>query len=61
MKGFCAFLASGLLIVTLSAMPPEHARWVALALLGLIVLTPAVSRRVQPTAEEVGKPREETE
>ena len=44
MKGFLAFALSGLLIVGLSAVPPEHARWLALSLLVLVVLTPALGR-----------------
>lgn len=55
MKGFLAFAIGGLIVVGLTIIPPEQGRWVALALLGFVVLTPALSRPVQPTAEDVGK------
>lgn len=57
MKGFLAFAIGGLVLVALSAVPPEHARWIVLALLVLVVLTPAVGqskprRRAVPPREE---------
>lgn len=59
MRGFLYLTLGGLLVVALSALPPETARWFALGLLGLIVITPAVGRRVQGGAEDPSKPREE--
>lgn len=59
MRAAVYFTLAGLVIVGLSAMPPEHARWVALSLLVLVALTPAVGRRVQPAAEDAGKPLKE--
>jgi hypothetical protein len=41
-KGFLAFFSACALVATLSVIPAEHARWVALALLVLVALTPAV-------------------
>lgn len=61
MRAVIYFTLAGLVIVGLSAMPPEHARWVALGLLVLVAVTPAVGRRVQPAAEDAGKPSKETE
>lgn len=61
MKGFLAFAIGGLLVVALSAVPPEQGRWLALGLLVLVVLTPAVGRRVQPSAEDEGKLTREQE
>lgn len=60
MRGFLYLTLGGLLIVALSAIPPETARWFALGLLGLIVITPAVGRRVQPSAEDGGQPERGT-
>lgn len=61
MRGAVYFALAGLVVVGLSALPPEHGRWVALSLLALIVVTPARTRRVQPSAEDGGKLTREKE
>lgn len=61
MRGVLLFTALCATVAALSVLPPELGRWVALGLLVLVALTPAVGRRwhVQAGAEDTVKPREE--
>lgn len=45
MKGFVAFFAGTAIVAGLTLVPPEQARWIAIGLLVLVALTPAVGRR----------------
>lgn len=45
MKGLLALAIGGLVIVALSAIPPDLGRWIAIGLLVLVALTPAVGGR----------------
>ena len=44
MKGFLAFFIGCALVAALSVIPAEYGRWIALALLVVVVLTPAVGQ-----------------
>lgn len=57
MRGFWTFASGCAVVAGLTLIPPEHARWIAIALLVLVALTPAIGRRgpVQPVAEEAGE------
>lgn len=45
MKGFLAFFAGCSIVAALTLIPPEHARWVALAILAVLFVGSAVPRR----------------
>lgn len=45
MRGALLFTALCATVAALSVLPPELGRWVALGLLALVALTPAVGRR----------------
>lgn len=46
LAGLPTFLTSAAVVAGLSVIPPEIARWIAIGLLALLVVTPAVGRRV---------------
>lgn len=50
MKGFLAFLTGCSIVATLTLIEPEHARWVALAILAVLFVASAVPRRRVPSA-----------
>jgi hypothetical protein len=41
-RGFAVFFSLCFTVAALMVIPPAHARWIALALLVLVALTPAV-------------------
>lgn len=43
-RGLTSFLVACALVAALIVIPPEHGRWIALALLVGVVLTPAVGQ-----------------
>lgn len=47
MRGLLLFASLVAIVAALSVLPPEIARWIALGLLCVVVLTPAVGRRAR--------------
>lgn len=45
MRGFLAFTLGCAIVAGLTLVPPDDARWIAISLLVLVVLSPAVGRR----------------
>lgn len=55
-RGLPIFLAACVVIAALIVIPPEHGRWIALALLVLVALTPAVGQsKPRPKARRVSR------
>ena len=52
MIGFLQFLAVGLIVVALSAIDPNNARWYALVFAGGLFMATLPIRRVQAGAED---------
>lgn len=48
MRGLPLFLAACVVIAALAILPPEHARWIGLALLGVLFVASAIPRRRRP-------------
>lgn len=47
-RGFPLFLATCAVIAALMVIPPEHARWIGLSLLGVVFVASAIPRRRRP-------------
>lgn len=56
MKGFLQFALGCAIVAALSLIHPDDARWFALAFMGVLFVATALPRRVQPSAEDGGKP-----
>lgn len=48
-RGLGLFLAACAIVAALSVLPPEHARWIALSILGLFFVCSAIPRRTERT------------
>ena len=57
MKGFLAFVLGVAVVCPLTLIPPDEARWIALSLLVLVALTPAVGQ--SKPGRRPAKPRRE--
>ena len=55
-RGLAIFLTACAVVAALSILPPEHARWVGLSILGVLFVASAIPRRVQPSTEDEGQP-----
>ena len=49
-RGWFPLTAGIATVACLMVIPPDFARWIAIGLLVLVVLTPAIGRRTQPSS-----------